>query len=191
MKNKLHPRIVKLMEFYNRPDNVCDYMNSKHTNFVLIPENYREGNIMMPILNFAKTRDYLALAYVLEKDLLSIEKEGAKGKELFGDLLRILKEDETGEKIDRRNLKKELDFAFSPLSKIHPHLDYKGEGFYMITMGLRYSSRYAVSSHFVITRISDVQAVPNDTKERIRHRSFDRYGGEYDANALLVCPKQR
>ena len=148
MKSKIHPRILKLMDFYDREPKVCKFMKSEYTNFILIPDGYKDEHIKMPILNFAKTKDNMALAYVLEVDPPSLERERTNGIDLFGNLLRILKEDETGEKINKKYLTAELNYVFSDACPGHPHLSYKDEGFYMITMGLIHFLTIALSKPF-------------------------------------------
>ncbi|MEK6948301.1 MAG: hypothetical protein AABX19_03590 [Nanoarchaeota archaeon] len=183
-----HPRVIKMKEFYNREPKVCSFMNPDITRFVLVPNVYSDDVIGPSVLDWAKTRKPLALSYVWEKDPGDLERERAIGIEMFGNLLRILVEDETGNKINCDDLEKELSTVFSPDSQIHPFLGYRGDPFFSIIMSPNHSSRYAPCFSMVLTRQSDVLNVRNETRDKIRYNSERMMGRSYDAKALFVYP---
>ena|SRR3989338_90704 len=184
-----HPRISKLADFYRTGSKVCSFMSPDITRFVLVPEVYHSQVIAEPLLDWAKTKKPMALSYVWEKDPLNMQDEEEIAIRFFTGLLKILKEDEFGEQINHINLEAELRFAFSDASPVHPHLSYRDDGFYTITMGPKQTSRYAPCFSIVITRVSDIMLVHKDIAQKIRKESAKRFGSEYDANTLYLKPK--
>ncbi len=187
----MHDRIKRMDQFYREGSGVCSFMSPEMTRFSLVPNRYTDEIIGVPLLAWVKTKQPMALTYVWENDPANIEKEREVATTMFGDLLRILVEDETGSRIDRQALEQELREVFAPDSIVHPHLGYKREGFYNIIMGPRHTSRYAPCFSMVLTRITDVQTVHAETALRIRRESEKRMGETYDANALFINPHKR
>lgn len=186
----LHPRIERLAEFYRNGPKVCPFMSPDITRFVLVPESYSDGDVGPPVLEWAKTKHPMALAYVWEKDPPSLQQERESAINLFGNLLKILRGDETGQQIDRRSLEAELAYAFSDDSPIHPFLSYHNEAFYAIAMSPRHTSRYSPCFSVVLTRMSEVKSVKKEVAERIRQESFRLFGREYDADAMFIMPEK-
>ena len=182
----LHPRIDEMTRFYNGQDKVCPFMSASVTRFVLVPETYNDNHIAPAMLDWAKSTTPLALTYIWEKDPHA-ERDATIG--LFGNLLRVLVEDMTQEKVDAKGLEAELAIAFAPESDVHPMLGYEDKPFYAVAMGPKHTSRYAPCASMVITKMSDVAAVHKDIVATIRQRAFARYGAHYDATGVFLEPR--
>ncbi|HLD85737.1 MAG TPA: hypothetical protein VI968_04230 [archaeon] len=187
-------RIETAKAFLTSGKSVCPYSKTyaNQTGITLVPVGYKLHGIQYPILGFAKG-DGMAAAYVFESDSVSHAEERNRCVRLFTDLFKILLLDEHGLGGSSLfgQLERELEMAFSPTSRLNPLLKYKESGFFSIALNNLYGEghpRWSPVPMVVVTRMSDVDAVPDNLKAVIRRESERRMGGEYDGVELYILP---
>ena len=105
MASSQHTRIEQMAAFYRDGPKVCSFMSPDVTRFVWVPEGYSAKEVGEPIVQWAKTGQPSALAYVWERDPLDFKAERSAAIGLFGTLQQALFEDQTGQGIEQLILK--------------------------------------------------------------------------------------
>lgn len=172
---------------------VCPFAKSyaDKVRFGYLPSSYSSEDVRAPILEFVTSLDLMATTYIFDSELKTHDEERARAVALFKQLYRILFLEEHG-KVPKDLLSRlefELDEALSFNSRINPFLSYKGNPMFTIAMNPLYDvthPRWSPCSILVITRHSDVKAVPKTVVDIIRSTIIGRIGHLYDADELYL-----
>ena len=189
----MHERIDEVKRFFESGRSVCPFARS-YVDKVRF-EYVEDVNALdaSRVARFYDDQEKMALTYVFGTDLDSHEKERDRSRDLFRHLFSGLTalEHDISDPQTVAQVKAFLDGAFSPASQINAFLTYKQETMFSIAMNSLYESnhpRWSPYSIVVITRRSDIAAVPQETIHRIRKTSQERMGRSYDADELYIMP---
>ncbi len=186
-------RLQRVKEFFESGRSVCPFTKkyANQVSYVCVPDDTTLDK--NPVLDFIADPTIMALTYVFESDKGTHQEEHSRAIEVFKKLYLSLFLTEHGQaaKEHLSQLEGELNKAFSPSSDINPFLSYNSQPLFSIAMNPLYDQnhpRWAPHPIIVITKHSDVEAVPKPVVDSIRGKMLERIGKLYDADELYITP---